>query len=79
MMLHLSPEQERIIQEQLATGQFKSADDVFTTALERLPHSRLGSNRTAVERMIEFAKTHSFKLPADETVEGLVREIRLSQ
>jgi Arc/MetJ-type ribon-helix-helix transcriptional regulator len=63
MTVELKPEQERMIQEQLANGQFKSVDEVLTAALGRLPHGRR-SNRTAVERMIEFSRTHSVKLPA---------------
>ena len=76
--MELKPEQERMIQEQLANGQFKSVDEVLTAALGRLPHERR-SNRTAVERMIEFSRTHSVKLPAGQTVKALVREMRLSQ
>ena len=79
MTVDLKPEQERIIQEQLASGFFKSVDEVLTAALGCLPHHEPRSNRTAVERMIEFSRTHSVKLPAGETVEGLVREMRLSQ
>jgi Arc/MetJ-type ribon-helix-helix transcriptional regulator len=73
MTVELKPEQERMIQEQLASGQFKSVDEVLTTALSRLPHKGR-SNRRAVARMIEFSRQHSAKLPAGETVEGLVRE-----
>jgi Arc/MetJ-type ribon-helix-helix transcriptional regulator len=78
MTVDLKPEQERIIQEQLASGFFKSVDEVLTAALGCLPHHER-SNHTAVQRMIEFSRTHSVKLPAGETVEGLVREMRLSQ
>ena len=79
MTVELRPEQERIIREQLATGRFKSVDEVLTTALERLPHRDSQPTRTAVERMLEFSRTHSVKLPAGVTVEGLVRDVRLSQ
>ena len=75
MTIELKPEQAQIIQEQLASG---PVEEVLTAALGRLPHNELRSNRTAVERMIEFSRTHSVKLPAGETVEGLVREMRLS-
>ena len=79
MTVELKPELERMIQEQLASGQFKSVDEVLTAALGRLPYPESRSNRTAVERMIEFSRTHSVKLPAGETVEALVREMRHSQ
>jgi hypothetical protein len=36
-------------------------------------------NRTAVERMIELSRARSVKLPAGETVEAQVREMRLSR
>ena len=68
-----------MVQEQLASGQFNSVDEILTAALGRLPHYERRSNRTAVERMIEFSRKHSVKLPAGETVEALVREMRLSQ
>jgi Arc/MetJ-type ribon-helix-helix transcriptional regulator len=71
--VELKPEQERMIQEQLASGQFKSVDEVITTALSRLPH-KSRSNQSAVARMMEFSSQHSVKLPPAETVEGLVRE-----
>jgi Arc/MetJ-type ribon-helix-helix transcriptional regulator len=73
MTVVLKPEQERMIQEQLASGQFESVDEVLTTALSRLPHRRK-SNHAAVARMIEFSREHSVKLPPGETVEGLLRE-----
>jgi Arc/MetJ-type ribon-helix-helix transcriptional regulator len=73
MTVELKPEQERIIQEQLASGQFNSIDEVLTTALSRLPHKRR-DNRTAVERMIQFSRTHSVKLPPGEKVKDLIHE-----
>jgi len=73
MTVELKPELERIIQEQIASGQFNSVDEVLATALARLPHKRR-SNRAAVARMIEFSNQHSVKLAPGETVEGLVRE-----
>lgn len=73
MTLELKPEQERMIQEQIASGQFRSVDEVLTTALARLPQNRR-SNRNAVARMIEFSKHNSVKLQPGETVEDLVRQ-----
>lgn len=76
MTIELKPELEQMIQEQLASGQFKSIDEVLTTALAHMPHRRR-SNRLAVQRMLEFSRTHSVKLPPGETVEALVHESRL--
>ena len=75
MTVELKPDQERMVQEQIASGQFKSVDEVLTTALSRLPQKRR-SNRKAVERMLEFSRQHSVKLPSGETVEELVRQNR---
>jgi Arc/MetJ-type ribon-helix-helix transcriptional regulator len=71
--IELKPEQERIIQEQLASGNFRSVDEVLATALARLPHDRR-SNRSAGARMIQFFRQNSVKLLPGETVEGLVHE-----
>ena len=78
MTIELKPKQEQIIQQQLASGLYGSVDEVLAAALDRLPHHQL-PNRSAVERMIEFSRNHSVKLPAGETVEALVREMRLSE
>ena len=73
MTVELKPELERIVQEQLASGQFDSVDEVLASALSRLPRKRLSSH-AAVARMIEFSRQHSVKLAPGETVEHLVRE-----
>jgi Arc/MetJ-type ribon-helix-helix transcriptional regulator len=74
MMVELKPEQERIIQEQLASGHFKSVDEVLAAALGRLPHHERTSTRAAVERMIEFAEKRFIRLPPGETIRDLVHE-----
>lgn len=71
--MELNPELERMIQEQLASGQFNSIDEVLTMALSRLPHKRC-SDRTAVERMIQFSRTHSVRLPPGEKVKDFIHE-----
>jgi Arc/MetJ-type ribon-helix-helix transcriptional regulator len=71
--IELKPEQERIIVEQLASGHYRSAEEVISTALARLPYQRR-SNAGSVARMIEFSRRNSVKLPPGETVEDLVRE-----
>ena len=60
MTVELKPEQERMIEQQLAGGRFKSVDEVLTTALSLLPHKQL-SNHAAVARMIKFSSQHSVK------------------
>ena len=73
MTIELRPEQEHIIQQQLASGHFKSADEVLTAALASLPYKPRSTSK-AVARMIEFSRNHSVKLPPGETVEGLIQQ-----
>jgi Arc/MetJ-type ribon-helix-helix transcriptional regulator len=73
MTVELKPEQERMIQEQLASGRFRSVDEVLSTALSRLPRTRR-SNSAAVPRMIQFSKENSVKLPPGETLKDIVHE-----
>ena len=65
MTIELKPEQEQIVQEQLASGKFKSVDEVLATALASLPRDRrfdLESRREAVRRMIEFGDRRRLSL-----------------
>ena len=65
MTIELKPEHERIIEQQLATGNFKSVDEVLATALASLPRDRLfdlESRREAVRRMIEFSDRRRLNL-----------------
>lgn len=73
MTVELKREQEAIIQEQLATGLYQSADEVVATALARLPHN-LRSNQDAVARMIEFSRKNSIRLLPGESIECLIEE-----
>jgi len=38
MTIELRPDQEKIIREQLATGRYRSVDEVLDSALSKLPH-----------------------------------------
>jgi Arc/MetJ-type ribon-helix-helix transcriptional regulator len=63
--IELKPEQERIIRQQLASGNFESVDEVLTTALVSLPHDvrfDRESRREAVRRMIEFGERRKLSL-----------------
>jgi Arc/MetJ-type ribon-helix-helix transcriptional regulator len=73
MTVELKPELEELVREQLASGQFKSVEEVISMALSRLPSGRR-SNQNAVRRMIQFSKENTVKLPIGETVEQLVRQ-----
>jgi Arc/MetJ-type ribon-helix-helix transcriptional regulator len=63
--IELKPGQERISQEQLASGHYKSIDEVLDTALASLPHDRRfdrENRREAVRRMIEFGERRKLSL-----------------
>jgi Arc/MetJ-type ribon-helix-helix transcriptional regulator len=63
--IELKPGQERIIQQQLDSGHFKSIDEVLDTALASLPHDRRfdrENRREAVRRMIEFGERRKLSL-----------------
>ena len=65
MTIELKPEQEQIIRQQLASGNFKSVDEVLATALASLPRDRrfdLENRREAVRRMIEFGERRKLSL-----------------
>ena len=80
MTVELKPELERIIKEQLASGHFKSVDEVLTTALSSLPHDRRFDSETrrkAVRRMIEFGERRNLSLGEPVTRELLHEGHRL--
>ena len=59
MTIELKPEQEQIIQQQLASGLYGSVEEVLDTALASLQHDRRfdrKQRREAVRRMIEFGE-----------------------
>ena len=65
MTIELKPEQERIIQQQLDSGQFKSVEEVLTSALAGMPRDRRfdRENRAeAVRRMLEFGERRKLSL-----------------
>jgi Arc/MetJ-type ribon-helix-helix transcriptional regulator len=73
MTLKIKPEHEQIIRQQIASGHFKSVDEVLAVALASLPF-KTRSSSTAVARMIEFSGNHSVKLPPGESIDGLIDE-----
>jgi putative addiction module CopG family antidote len=63
--VELKPEQEQIIQQQLASGRYGSVEEVLDTALTSLPHDlRFDKEhrREAVRRMIEFGERRKLSL-----------------
>jgi Arc/MetJ-type ribon-helix-helix transcriptional regulator len=65
MTIQLRPDQERIIQEQLASGRYGSVEEIIETALSKLsfPEENNPSARgEAVRRMREFGERHQLSL-----------------
>jgi Arc/MetJ-type ribon-helix-helix transcriptional regulator len=78
MTVRLDPNSERLIELQLRTGQFRSAEEVVARALETLAEkeprrSEEQERRRAVADMLEFARKHSFTL-AGIPIRDLIRE-----
>jgi Arc/MetJ-type ribon-helix-helix transcriptional regulator len=77
MTIELKPDQERIIQAHLASGHFRSVEEVLATALANLPEARdinADSGLEAVRRMIEFAEKRFIQLPPGERIRDLIHE-----
>lgn len=69
---------ERLIEEQLRTGRYRSAEEVVAHALDALPEveERDSERSEAVREMLEFATRHNFTLGEDLSARDLVREGR---
>ena len=74
MTIELKPEQERMIREHLASGRFRSVDEILTNALAGLAHDRRfdpENRRAAVRRMLEFGERRHLGLGEPVTREFL--------
>jgi Arc/MetJ-type ribon-helix-helix transcriptional regulator len=64
MTIHLTPEQERIVQNELKSGRFRTVEEVVAEALNSLRERQQsaagtaanGEQREAVRQMLEFAE-----------------------
>ncbi len=80
MTIELKPEQEQIIQQQLATGLFGSVEEVLDTALASLSHDRRfdqEQRREAVRRMVAFGERRKLSLGEPVTSQFLHEGHRL--
>jgi putative addiction module CopG family antidote len=59
MAVTLNPEQERIVNEELRSGQYRSAEEVIWQALATL---REKARRQAVQDMLDFAERNRTRL-----------------
>jgi len=79
MNINLTPEQERIVNDELRLGHFRSAEEVIATALAVLREQKgatAGSNgnyESAVRDMLAFAAENRTRLH-DVSVKQLIRE-----
>ncbi|MGA9352194.1 MAG: hypothetical protein WBV46_00795 [Terriglobales bacterium] len=80
MNVHLNPEQERIVNDQLKSGQFRSAEEVIAEALSALRERRLsqgadnnGQQEEAVREMLTFVEKNRTPLRG-VSVKQLIRE-----
>jgi Arc/MetJ-type ribon-helix-helix transcriptional regulator len=80
MAVTLNPEQERIVNEELRSGQYKSAEEVIWQALAALREKAQGhatesggARRQAVQDMLEFAERSRTPLQ-DVSVKQLIHE-----
>jgi len=79
MTITLTPEQQRIVDEQLRSGRYRTPADVVGEALRSLRESDLqaggaaGSYREAVREMLRFAEANRVPLH-DVSVKQLIHE-----
>jgi Arc/MetJ-type ribon-helix-helix transcriptional regulator len=74
MTIELKPDQEKIIRDQLASGRYRSVDELLDTALSRLLHgedSGLGARSETVRRQRQPGKKSLAQLFAESPFKGL--------
>ena len=72
MTIELKPDQEKIIREQLASGRYRSVDEVLDTALSNLPHGEdSGVQRQVVHRERRPGQKSLAQLFAESPFKGL--------
>jgi Arc/MetJ-type ribon-helix-helix transcriptional regulator len=79
MAVTLNPEQEKIVNEELRSGQYRSAEEVIWRALAALREKARGratepaERRRAVQDMLEFAERNRTRLQ-DVSIKELIHE-----
>jgi putative addiction module CopG family antidote len=81
MKIHLPPELEKIVNEELKIGHFRTAEEVIAEALQALrekeksspTRSENGAQREAVREMLDFAEKNRVRL-GDISVKELIHE-----
>ena len=82
MTVHLSPRIERIVNDAILSGQYRSAEDVLAEAValwqaQHTPAAEAteGTRQAAIERLKTFGKAHQLSL-GDITIKQLRDEAR---
>jgi hypothetical protein len=81
MKIHLPPELEKIVNEELKVGHFRTAEEVIAEALQALrekeksspPNPGYGSQREAVREMLDFVEKNRVRLTG-VSVKELIHE-----
>ena len=80
-MIHLKPETERLLEEEVRKGRFQSADEIITKAICALreqartePAEDTERRRQAVQDALEFAEKHHFTLGEGVRIKDLLHE-----
>jgi Arc/MetJ-type ribon-helix-helix transcriptional regulator len=81
MNIQLTPEQERIVKDELRAGHFRTAEEVISGALQALREKEWssgeiasnGAQREAVREMLEFVERNHVRLEG-VTVKELIHE-----
>jgi Arc/MetJ-type ribon-helix-helix transcriptional regulator len=85
MTIHLTPEQEKIVKEELESGHFGTAEELITQALSALRATGSssdkgganGSHREAVREMMEFVERNRTSLQGISVKELIHEGLRL--
>ena len=78
MKIHLDSRCEYLIQQQLRSGRYQSAEQVVISALEALNQNeqapQSAERKRAVRDMLEFAGRHGFTLGAELRIRDLIHQ-----
>lgn len=78
MDVRLSPQSEELVNQQLASGNFRSAEEVIERALKAFAQHETGAagevQREAVRDMLEFVKQNRVRLEDGLSVSDLIHE-----
>ena len=81
MTIHLRPETERLVHEELQNGHFRSVDEMIAEGIrarrEGKPLSREAARKTPAEAVAHIRQLrHGNRLPAGVTIKDLINEGR---